>query len=277
MNFDEDATRQARDSADLVPGGGAHVREGTRSVPAAFAAGACAGTGVPRLGPRRQRVHRVRHGAACRSVWATPIPPVVEARARVARPRYELHPAVDHGAGVRRTISRVDRQRRHGEVHQGRLDRHDRRAEDRAQGDRSRHGGRVRRSSVLLVRRLVHVDDHGRWWHVRRRAGTDGLVRVQRPRIACERLFERTRNGLRRSSSNRRGPTTPVPGFLEGVRSLCDAHGAVLVFDEMITGFRYAPARRAAAVRRDARSLDLRKGTGERILGLGAGRAAVIS
>lgn len=31
----------------------------------------------------------------------------------------------------------------------------------------------------------------------------------------------------------------PAPGFLEGIRQLCDRHGAVLVFDEMITGFRY--------------------------------------
>jgi glutamate-1-semialdehyde 2,1-aminomutase len=32
----------------------------------------------------------------------------------------------------------------------------------------------------------------------------------------------------------------PVPGYLEGVRALCDRHGAVLVFDETITGFRWA-------------------------------------
>jgi glutamate-1-semialdehyde 2,1-aminomutase len=32
----------------------------------------------------------------------------------------------------------------------------------------------------------------------------------------------------------------PSSGFLEGVRDLCTRHGAVLVFDEMITGFRYA-------------------------------------
>ena len=31
----------------------------------------------------------------------------------------------------------------------------------------------------------------------------------------------------------------PEPGFLAGVRRVCDAEGAVLVFDEMITGFRY--------------------------------------
>jgi glutamate-1-semialdehyde 2,1-aminomutase len=32
----------------------------------------------------------------------------------------------------------------------------------------------------------------------------------------------------------------PAPGFLEGVRKLCDDHGTVLVFDEMITGFRWS-------------------------------------
>jgi len=32
----------------------------------------------------------------------------------------------------------------------------------------------------------------------------------------------------------------PVPGFLEGLRSLCDQHGVVLIFDEVMTGFRVA-------------------------------------
>lgn len=32
----------------------------------------------------------------------------------------------------------------------------------------------------------------------------------------------------------------PVPGFLEGLRSLCDQHGAVLIFDEVMSGFRVA-------------------------------------
>ncbi|ETD30538.1 glutamate-1-semialdehyde 2,1-aminomutase [Williamsia sp. D3] len=32
----------------------------------------------------------------------------------------------------------------------------------------------------------------------------------------------------------------PAPGFLEGVRAECDSHGALLVFDEMITGFRWS-------------------------------------
>ncbi|MFF2083070.1 glutamate-1-semialdehyde 2,1-aminomutase [Nocardia sp. NPDC058176] len=32
----------------------------------------------------------------------------------------------------------------------------------------------------------------------------------------------------------------PLPGYLEGVRALCDRHGTLLVFDEMITGFRWS-------------------------------------
>lgn len=34
--------------------------------------------------------------------------------------------------------------------------------------------------------------------------------------------------------------TEPHPGFLEGVKALAHEHGALLVFDETITGFRYA-------------------------------------
>lgn len=30
----------------------------------------------------------------------------------------------------------------------------------------------------------------------------------------------------------------PVPGFLEGLRDICDQYGAVLIFDEVMTGFR---------------------------------------
>jgi glutamate-1-semialdehyde 2,1-aminomutase len=34
------------------------------------------------------------------------------------------------------------------------------------------------------------------------------------------------------------GLVAPAPGFLEGLRAACDAAGALLVFDEVITGFR---------------------------------------
>ncbi len=36
------------------------------------------------------------------------------------------------------------------------------------------------------------------------------------------------------------GVVPPAPGFLEGLRGLCDESGALLVFDEVITGFRVA-------------------------------------
>jgi glutamate-1-semialdehyde 2,1-aminomutase len=36
------------------------------------------------------------------------------------------------------------------------------------------------------------------------------------------------------------GVVPPAPGFLDALRSLCDASGALLVFDEVITGFRVA-------------------------------------
>lgn len=36
------------------------------------------------------------------------------------------------------------------------------------------------------------------------------------------------------------GVVVPAPGFLEGLRALCDKAGALLIFDEVITGFRLA-------------------------------------
>jgi glutamate-1-semialdehyde 2,1-aminomutase len=36
------------------------------------------------------------------------------------------------------------------------------------------------------------------------------------------------------------GVVPPAPGFLQGLRELCDTHGVVLIFDEVISGFRVA-------------------------------------
>ena len=38
------------------------------------------------------------------------------------------------------------------------------------------------------------------------------------------------------------GTVPPEPGFLEGLRSLCDQNGALLVIDEVMTGFRVGPS-----------------------------------
>jgi glutamate-1-semialdehyde 2,1-aminomutase len=40
--------------------------------------------------------------------------------------------------------------------------------------------------------------------------------------------------------SGNMGVVPPAAGFLEGLRELCDKHGVVLIFDEVITGFRVA-------------------------------------
>ena len=49
------------------------------------------------------------------------------------------------------------------------------------------------------------------------------------------------------------GVVPPAPGFLEGLRQLCDRHGALLLFDEVITGFRlgYGGAQARYGVRPD--------------------------
>jgi len=38
------------------------------------------------------------------------------------------------------------------------------------------------------------------------------------------------------------GCVAPEPGYLEGLRKLCTQHGVIFIFDEVMTGFRLAPA-----------------------------------
>lgn len=49
------------------------------------------------------------------------------------------------------------------------------------------------------------------------------------------------------------GCILPAPGFLEGLRSICDAGNILLIFDEVMTGFRLAPggAQQALGIRAD--------------------------
>ena len=42
-------------------------------------------------------------------------------------------------------------------------------------------------------------------------------------------------------ASGNMGLVPPVKGFLKGVQALCQKHGALLIFDEVMTGFRVAP------------------------------------
>jgi glutamate-1-semialdehyde 2,1-aminomutase len=74
------------------------------------------------------------------------------------------------------------------------------------------------------------------------------------------------------------GLVAPVPGFLEGLRAACDAVGALLVFDEVITGFRLGPggAQEAFGVRPDLTTFGKVIGGGLPLAALG-GRADVMA
>ena len=55
------------------------------------------------------------------------------------------------------------------------------------------------------------------------------------------------------------GAISPAPGYLEGARDACTRHGSLLIFDEVITGFRARSRRSAGVFRSDARPCYLRQ------------------
>lgn len=62
---------------------------------------------------------------------------------------------------------------------------------------------------------------------------------------AVEALFEANRGEIAalivEPVAGNMGLVAPAADFLHGLRNLCDAHGAILIFDEVMTGFRLAP------------------------------------
>jgi glutamate-1-semialdehyde 2,1-aminomutase len=63
---------------------------------------------------------------------------------------------------------------------------------------------------------------------------------VDRVAAAVERYGEGLAAIIVEPVAGNAGVVPPAPGFLEALRALCDACGALLVFDEVITGFRVA-------------------------------------
>ena len=51
------------------------------------------------------------------------------------------------------------------------------------------------------------------------------------------------------------GVIPPAPDFLPGLRALCDRHHAILIFDEVMSGFRAARAPRFYGVKPDLATL----------------------
>jgi glutamate-1-semialdehyde 2,1-aminomutase len=60
--------------------------------------------------------------------------------------------------------------------------------------------------------------------------------------VAVEELFARHAGQIACLFIEAATQTDPPPGYLQGLRELCTRHGVVLVFDEMITGFRWSEA-----------------------------------
>jgi glutamate-1-semialdehyde 2,1-aminomutase len=71
------------------------------------------------------------------------------------------------------------------------------------------------------------------------------------------------------------GVVPPAAGFLQGLRALCDTHGALLIFDEVITGFRvaYGGAQALYGVRPDLTCLGKIIGGGLPVGAYGGARA----
>ena len=59
---------------------------------------------------------------------------------------------------------------------------------------------------------------------------------------ATEKLLARYEDGVACLVLEPAAHSEPPPGYLRGLRELADRHGCVLVFDEMITGFRWSEA-----------------------------------
>ena len=75
-------------------------------------------------------------------------------------------------------------------------------------------------------------------------AAKDTLIAAYNDLASVEALFERNNGEIAavivEPAAANMGVVPPGPGFLQGLREMCDRHGALLIFDEVITGFRLA-------------------------------------
>jgi glutamate-1-semialdehyde 2,1-aminomutase len=75
-------------------------------------------------------------------------------------------------------------------------------------------------------------------------AAADTLIASYNDLASVERVFTANRNAVAalvvEPIAGNMGLVPPADGFLRGLRDLCDKHGALLIFDEVISGFRAA-------------------------------------
>jgi len=80
---------------------------------------------------------------------------------------------------------------------------------------------------------------------VTRAAASDTLLASYNDSESVERVFQANRGEIAalivEPIAGNMGVVPPADGFLRSLRDLCDRHGALLVFDEVISGFRAGP------------------------------------
>jgi glutamate-1-semialdehyde 2,1-aminomutase len=74
---------------------------------------------------------------------------------------------------------------------------------------------------------------------------TDTLTAPYNDLVAVEELVQQHKDQIAaiiiEPVAGNMGCIPPLPGYLEGLRAICDKEGIVLIFDEVMTGFRLAP------------------------------------
>ena len=105
---------------------------------------------------------------------------------------------------------------------------------------RAYHRKRPRRGvRIPWLAGLVHRVNRTQQGSAPSDAGLTHTFAVQRPWILRE-FFEARPAAFAAVVLEPMNVTPPAPGFLQGVKDLAHRHGALLVFDETITGFRYS-------------------------------------
>ena len=223
----------------------------------------------PRLGRAhrgrgRQRVHRLRDVVGAAHPRACAARPREGAGRRRAR-RHELRRAEPARSGPRRARPRADAVDRAGAVRQLRHRSDDERGARGAGGHRprphpqvrrvlSRPRGRLPREGRLRRADARHADQPRRDARPRRPTRWSPATTIWSRCSGCSTpTAAEIAAVIVEPIAGNMGVVPPADGFLRGLRELCSSHGALLIFDEVISGFRAAAggAQAIAGVRPD--------------------------